>query len=178
MMKKSGIVESTARTGKAIKIGGEWYSAFTAASLNGAKNGDNVEFSYTTSEKDGVTYRNIKGAVKIVAPSGGVAITPISGGSGPAPAAAGGHSRAGRSFPVGPLDPERSIIRQNALTQANKACETWFDNHSVGDSFADLGQFCDAIINMAQKFEAYAAGDLDAAIAAEAVEKMRMDMSA
>jgi hypothetical protein len=162
-----------ARSGKAVKIGENWYSAFSASSLNGAKVGDDVSFVYTETTKEGTTYRNIKGSVKINSGS-----APAAGASEGTPArATASYSKGGRSFPVGPLDPERSIIRQNSLTQANSAVSTYINAMPIGGS-KSLSEFVDGIIEIARKFEAYSAGDLDAAEAAEAVETIRKAMEA
>ena len=170
MPNMTGVVEATARSGKALKIGEDWYSAFTASSLNGAKAGDNVSFMYTVTNKAGTEYKNIKGAVSIK--DGGEAPAAASGGA-KAPAASSGWSKGGRSFPVGPLDPERSIIRQNALTQANKMLEDLW----IGESSADDETHAFRVIKVARIFESYSAGDLDAAEAEEAVEAVRSGMT-
>jgi hypothetical protein len=172
MANMSGVVEAVARSGKSLKIGDVWYSAFAAPSLNGAKAGDKVSFTYTTTDKAGTTYHNIKGSVRIESGGAAEVTTPETAGAAPRAAFS---PKGGRSFPVGPLDPERSIIRQNALTQANAAVKTYMGNK---DSVKTLGDFVDGIIEIARKFEAYSAGDLDAAEAAEAVEKLRSSMEA
>lgn len=167
----NGVVEAVARSGKAIKIGADWYSAFTVAGLNGAAVGDNVEFVYTETTKEGTTYRNIKGSVKVK----GSAPAPAAGG-GEAPARTPAYSKGGRSFPVGPLDPERSIIRQNALTQANTLFRTL--TGEKGASGLSTTAAAQGLIDIARIFESYSAGDMDAAEAAEAVEAMRSKMEA
>ena len=61
----------------------------------------------------------------------------------------------GRSFPVEPLAPERTINRQNALTAAAKL----FGQHGIDNT--DLPALVDDIIQVARNFEAYTTGDMD-----------------
>lgn len=167
----TGVVESVSRTGKAIKIGERWYSAFTAAQLNGANVGNNVRFVFNETEKAGTTYYNIKGSVSILKdePAAPSTAALVAGPEAPRPSYAG---KGGRSFPVGPLDPERSIIRQNALTQANNAIGLVFRGEEVHSD----EELADRLIALARKFEAYSAGDLDAIEAENAVAAMTSSM--
>jgi hypothetical protein len=73
----------------------------------------------------------------------------------PAPA-----NNASRQFPVAPLAPERTINRQNALTNAvNATVRLGFETPSMKhECMETLG---DEIITLARKFEAYTTGDLD-----------------
>lgn len=168
MLKMSGVVDSVARSGKSLKIGDTWYGAFAASSLNGAKVGDNVSFTYTTTEKAGVTYHNIKGSVSISDSS--PAASPGK------PAAGGGYApKSARSFPVGPLDPERSIIRQNAMTQANTALNNWAQLTGTSIAFGIVA-YAEQVIEIAKMFEAYAAGDNDLLEATKALEDVRKMM--
>lgn len=153
----NGVVESVSRTGKQIKVNGEWYGAFAPASLNGAAAGSTVRFTSVKS-KDG-QYNNIKGSVTVV---GGGAATPAAGeGSAPRSAApAASYGRSSIAFPLPPLDGQRVIVRQNALGHATKlVVEAGY--HSGEDSNASA----DLIIELARKFEAYVAGDLDLELA-------------
>lgn len=169
MATKTGVVENVARSGKAIQIDGEWYSAFTPGALNGASKGDNVKFSYKSVDKGGTVYHNIQGNVS-VSDAAEVVSAPAAAGRAAAPT---GFSKGGRSFPVGALDPERSIIRQNALTQANKMFETiGFGRDPVSEDAAH------EVIHIARIFESYSAGDMDAAEAAEAIAEMKAVMAA
>lgn len=168
---KSGVVEAMARSGKGMKIDGEWYSGFTAGVLNGAKVGDNVSFTYTETTKEGTTYKNIKGSVSI---SDGPTASEASAPARTAGGSTGGWSKGGRSFPVGPLDPERSIIRQNALTQANKMME---NTGPESDDLAGWSEHALMVIAVARIFESYSAGDMDAAEAEKAVESLRSGMT-
>lgn len=160
MATKTGTIESIARTGKSIKVDGAWYGAFAKTQLGSAGVGDNVTFTYTSVEKDGTTYNNIKGNVTVDGAPKSAA---------PAPAAAGGYTPrpAGgvREFPVGPTSPERVIIRQNALSHATRmVMEGKFYNEDSAEHTSQL------IVDMAREFEAYVTGDLDKAIAEAAAE--------
>ena len=153
----TGVVESVARTGKSIKVQGEWYGAFAASSLNGCKAGDNVSFAWAPS-KDG-QYKNIKGSVNV---SGGGAATPAPAEpSAPRGASSGGsYGRSSITFPLPPLDGQRVIVRQNALGHATKLVVETGGHASKNKQ--DLAQ---EIIDLARLFEAYVAGDLDVALA-------------
>lgn len=166
MLNMSGVVEAVARSGKSLKIGDSWYSAFAASSLNGAKAGDSVSFKYTVTEKAGVTYNNIKGSVSITSDS------PAASAASPAKASGGYAPKSARSFPVGPLDPERSIIRQNAMTQANNAMAAFYMDVDAG-SPTTIEAYAEQVIEVAKMFEAYAAGDTDMLEAASAMEDIR-----
>lgn len=121
----NGTITAMSRDGKRFQIDdGEWYSVFSTAQMNGAMRGASVNFSYVTTPPkgpEGRAYNNVKGNLTVSSsmteptPSTGAAAKPSGGGT-------GGY-RGGRSFPVGPLDPERSIIRQNSLAHAVKIAE-------------------------------------------------------
>ena len=150
----TGVVEVKSRTGKSIKIGDLWYSAFTVATLDGVERGDEVSFE-SVLDKTG-KYNNIKGSVKKGA-----------GGTAAAPTAEG-------SFKVlkPTLDRERSIIRQNALTNARELYE-WVRASTDYDGTAET--HCSEIIKMARLFEAYTSGDADIEVAKEALTKMEVE---
>lgn len=69
-----------------------------------------------------------------------------------APAVGKAPAMGGRTFPVGALAPERTINRQNALTNAVNYTKDSELTHTV-----------DSVINIARQFEAYTTGDLDLA---------------
>jgi hypothetical protein len=162
MEMNSVYVEAKARTGKSIKVGDDWYGAFSASQLDGVEKGDTVTFTYTVTEKGDKTYKNIKGNVKKEAG----ASTPVSASS-----SGGGKSSGGgwvvKEFPVPPLHPDRSIIRQNSLTHAGKVVEMF--GHDGLDSPDELAQ---AIVEIARIFEAYSTGESDKEAAEAEVKKM------
>ena len=98
---------------------------------------------------------------------GKMAVTsPISrgagGGASPAPAlevpksSSGGRNYGGvaKEFPVPPLHPDRSIIRQNALAHATKL---YCSNVAPGE-ITNLDVAAECIVTLAYKFEEYATG--------------------
>jgi len=158
----NGVVESLARTGKSIKVGGEWYGAFSPASLGGCKVGDTVSFAWAPS-KDG-QYKNIKGSVSVV--GGGVATPAAIEGSAPRSAPSGGSYGRSIAFPLPPLDGQRVIVRQNALGHATKVVAEVL--YKMDEEPMDDAAFASRIIDLARQFEAYVAGDLDLELAKEA----------
>lgn len=58
-------------------------------------------------------------------------------------------------FPVPPDHPDRSIIRQNALTNAREVLMV------VYTSFTSAVEMADSIIDLARQFERYTAGDIE-----------------
>jgi hypothetical protein len=110
--------------------------------------GDEVFVTFETTPQG---YRNIKGMSVVAAGSGG-----------PLPqtntAPKSGSGKGGRSFPVEPLAPERTINRQNALTAAANI------HASIIRATGDL-DLCtkEGVVDMARYFEAYTTGDLDLA---------------
>lgn len=124
-------------------IGGDTYSG-------GFKKWDNVNVGdevFVTFQTTAQGYRNIKGLTVVQAGSGG----PVPSSPAPKSGSGGGYNK-GRSFPVEPLAPERTINRQNALTAAVN-----FHVHQAD------GTTKEEIIETARYFEAYTTGDLDLA---------------
>jgi hypothetical protein len=156
---KTGTIESVAKTGKSVKIEGQWYGAFAKSQLSSAGVGDTIAFTYVSVEKEGTTFHNIKGNVTLKEGAGGGAATPAAGEpSAPRAAApAASYGRSSISFPLAPLDGQRVIVRQNALGHATKLIVDAYPK----DPDADVSVLADTIISIARKFESYVAGDLD-----------------
>ena len=131
-----------------ILIDGNWYGTKEEyATFDRPVKGDNVTFD---NGGDGKKYLQ-----KVVINSSGGAPAANTGG---AKAARGGYSRG--SFPIEPLDGQRSIIRQNAVTNANSFCQAIHPGtYSV-----------DFLLDVARQIEAYTAGDLDRERAKELAE--------
>lgn len=141
------------KTAYSVQVDGEWYSAgFKRPTVN---DGDTVEVSY----KMNGSYRNADSIVKVEttgapAPVGVPSKSP------------GGYSpRIDKVFPIPPLHPDRSIVRQSALKAAVEVLGEY-----VGDDPEDLDEVCSEYIKLARRFEAYSCGDLDAAAAAADIE--------
>ena len=155
---KTGTIESVAKTGKSVKIEGQWYGAFAKSQLGSAGVGDTIAFTYVSVEKDGTTFHNIKGNVTLKEGGGGGSATPDKGDT-PAPRAAAPAASYGRSsisFPLAPLDGQRVIVRQNVLGHATKLVM----EHGGVDEL-NFDQVARTIIDVARIFESYVAGDLD-----------------
>ena len=172
MNKISGVVESKRRDGKAIQVEGKWFSIFMGDALDSVNKGDYVEFMYTekANPAGGDSYKNIKGSVTKKTPP---ASTPMS--AFPTASAAGARASGGfvpKEFPVPPLHPDRSIIRQNSLSHATELVQ-WSGMSTSAASDEERDDCMAArVIRMARMFEAYSTGELDASIADEEVKKM------
>ncbi len=141
---------------------GQWYSNGFTRPVYAA--GDEVEFDFTSS-----TYGNqvTKGTMRTV----GKGSAPVAGPATSAvPYAAKPYNRNG-TFPIEATDGQRSILRQNALTNAR---EMYVGLASVFPTIY-TGRFSSVeakvIVEMARHFEAYTAGDLDREAALKAVKK-------
>jgi len=159
MEQMSGVVDSVENRGIAhgsgIVIKGIKYGVYDPASIGMDSLAVGTEVSFTFHD-DG-RYKNIKGKLTRGSTGNAVSASPASP---PPPAYSKGYSRG--AFPVPPLDGTRSIIRQNAVTNANKFHEVvGYDN--TADSITEL-------LETAARIEAYTSGD-DVAAAAEALLK-------
>lgn len=173
MATKTGVIEVMGKDNKRFKIGEEWFSAFSISQMNDVKLHDSVTFTYTTTVKGENTYNNIKGNVTRNPPGtvGATEASSPSAASAAPPRASSSYSKG--AFPVPALDGSRSIIRQNALTQANTAASNYYGLTGFNSSdFPTAETYADHIIELARKFEAYSAGDLDAKL----IEDMMADM--
>ena len=91
-----------------------------------------------------------------------------------APGGSGGtsYTPAGRTFPVGRTSPEMSIIRQNALTNANAAVHNYFAEvyeHNEDPSFpSTFDDYVALIMGTAYKFTDFSSGQREV----KAVESM------
>ena len=167
----TGVIKNVRRDGKGFQLGNdEWYSAFTKSQLNGCNSGDSVEFTYTTTPPKGPTgaqYNNIKG--EVIVKSGGFTVS-----RGPAAVPKNTDGFVNDKgfkipmFPIPPLHPDRSIIRQNSLGHAVELLAyIGFDVHSEPEEDA-----AHKVINVARIFESYSTGEMDKEAADEMVKKM------
>lgn len=128
-----------------FQVDGTWFkTGFKKGKMN---KGDNIQFSYT----EGAYGNDVDvGSITVV-------------GADAAPATASAPQRAPSPtygskgvFPIPPLDGQRAIVRQNALTNARElytSCQP-----TVLESLEDAAY---EIIKIARVFESYACGDLD-----------------
>jgi hypothetical protein len=142
MQTVTGKVESMRQDRKGIKVNGEWYAAFASSQLKGIEWKDEVTFQVATTEKNGKTYKNIKGDVE---KAGG-------GSSTTAPSASPAVMAAAAVWPQ-PVDARsRSIIRQNSMSNAVKYAAAFMQ---------DGGASPDDVVAVARVFEAYCTGESD-----------------
>ncbi len=137
-------------------VGGEKYS--TGFSRHNLNRGDVVSFSFSTDRYGNqVDVKAISKAAEGMAPKGPAAAPAAK----PAerPAYSGGSKGV---FPIPPLDGQRSIVRQNALTNAR---EVYTHYISMGKTSAigtdELERAAMGIVAIAKLFERYTAGDMD-----------------
>lgn len=160
-MQVSGIIEEKTVNGKSIKVNGEWYGAFAAPMIGTYGPGDSVIFSVKDGKinpNTGRPYQNIQGKVNSI-------------GATPATAASASGSYKPTVTDIGRpiLNKDRLILRQNAATTAAKVYGDFLGNYmtveelstlktSIGYSYMD---YCDAVIELAKRIEAYTSGDAD-----------------
>lgn len=88
------------------------------------------------------------------------------------PTIGAGPGAGGRTFPVNRTSPEMSIIRQNALTNANAAVHNYFENvyenNPAGDQPIDFNEYVNLVIDTAYKFTDFSSGQREV----KAVESM------
>lgn len=155
----SGVIEAVSRTGTTFKIGNDWYSVFSADQMAGAQKGDEIEFQYSVNNKGGKDFLNVQGDLTIVNEGGGGQSRPAPArGSADRPASA--RSSGARQAPAarsggGATEDtrQRSIVRQNSLTQANALFGSLAKLGVIGET--DLETAADEVIALARKFEAY-----------------------
>jgi hypothetical protein len=130
-----------------FKADGEWYKlGFKKPTF---KEGDDISFTHT----EGAYGKEVD--ITSVVVSGGKSAAPTGAGAA-RPAAPAPRS----GFPISPLDGQRSIIRQNCVTNAREVlCASM--NHTKEYTKFTPEEIASWVINLARKFEAYATGDLD-----------------
>lgn len=144
-----------------FRAGGEWYNTgFKKHNLN-VGNAASFEYVDGSYGKD-VDVTTIKKGTPSIA-------TPTSTGVPRSSASTSGKG----VFPIPPLDGQRSIVRQNALTNARELICARI-NHTGKWSDVDNLVVANTIIDVARIFEAYTAGDIDAEeVEREIAEEMK-----
>lgn len=143
-----------------INVSGVWYSGgFTAPACS---EGDTVELEHKDDQ-----YKSVV-SVRVTASGGGVPTTTSPTSSVGVPA-----KKAFRNgpFPIDPLDGQRSIIRQNAVTNANSYLVTFYGSTDPEDPSIRKPNVED-LLKIARQIEAYTSGDLDAEEAKKALDAM------
>ena len=146
-----GKVTAMRRDRKGLQLDdGNWYSSFNAIGSDVNK-GDEVSFTYVAKGR----FNNIQGDIKVTGGS--------TGGTSPGPAGqeaprrGGGFNRG--KFPIDPLDGQRSIIRQNAVSQARELFLAITPESKL--TKMDKTAVVDEVLSLARMVEAYTSGDLD-----------------
>lgn len=150
------------KTAYDIYIDGTKYSAGFKKPFVGV--GDAVEFEFKTNQWGG----EIVSIVKT-----GASPTPSPTTASARPFATGAPSYGGKGvFPIPPLDGQRAIVRQNALTNARELVNNFITEAIPKNDKAAVDAVVDEVIRIARKFEAYACGDIDRE---EAIKDMTKD---
>ena len=135
-----------------IKANGEWFSiGFNKPKFNV---GDTVDFLY----EDGTYGKQVDTkTVRVLSKGSGEAAPAVSGSTPSASAPSTGRSFGPpqKVFPIPLLHGDRSIVRQNALTNAREVVT------SLGCDAMSDDEVADRIIAMARRFEEYSAGDIE-----------------
>ena len=131
-----------------FQVDGTWFkTGFKKGKMN---KGDNIQFSYT------------EGAYGNDVDVGSITVVGADAPTSPAPAAQRAPSPTYGSkgvFPIPPLDGQRAIVRQNALTNARELYVNCPNTTGVSISYLEDAAY--EIIKIARVFESYACGDLD-----------------
>ena len=109
-----------------------------------------VEVTFGYAEKG--QYKNLVGRV---APTGNTGTAQP-----PAAAAAPRTTYSRGAFPIDPLDGQRSIIRQNSLTNSVNFVSQHFTNG--GDNGIEIEDRYEMVMDFAKRFESFSSGDTDA----------------
>lgn len=142
-----------------IKVDGKWYKcAFKDPKL---ASGDVVSFEYTPGK-----YGDEVNTATIKKETGAVPTPAAPAGAEPAPRF---NSARHGAFPIPALDGQRSIVRQNALTNAREMVVAAMCQGQKTVAL-DIDTHSALVINLAKKFEAYTAGDMDLEVAKASLE--------
>jgi len=129
-----------------IQVNGTWYSTKEEWADVKPVKGDEVEF-----DDGGAKFMKYAKVLSSGSPTASAAPSSASGG-----AAKSAFSRG--SFPIALEDGQRSIIRQNALTNARELVGLTIDSKK---GIEDPSSTIALIIEIAREFEAYTAGDIE-----------------
>lgn len=136
-----------------FKANGEWFK--TGFKRHGLNVGDVVSFDY----KEGSYGKDVEASAIAKSGTGLVPTAALPGAQRPStPPVSSRHG----GFPIPALDGQRSIVRQNALTNARELVVASIGVVKSALSMSDVGEMRDAILTLASQFEAYTAGDADA----------------
>lgn len=166
----TGIVQEVINNGigkgSGLRVDGVKYGAYdpvkTGFGNNEIQMGDEVTFEWSQRGQ----YKNIMGRVTKTGNTG----TPAPASASPKPQGrSGGKGYSRGVFPIPVDDMQRSIIRQNSVTNA-VAIVTKFE----GDDVVDAETAAKRVIEVAQILEEYSAGDIDARMVEEATKQLQV----
>lgn len=157
----AGTIDLVARSGKAFTLEGDgvsWYSVYKAAQLQGAQKGDDVTFEFDVVTKGGKDFLNVQGNVDFLE---GSESAPAPRAARPARGAAPAPRAARTARPVASEAPsegredkrQRSIVRQNSLTNANALFATLGRAGLLGESSAE--ELAQEVLAVARVFEEF-----------------------
>lgn len=136
-----------------VKIDGTWYDA--GWKKPAVSEGTTVSFTY----KDGPYGKELDGVMSPAVAGLGAGTSTAA----PAKVSTGRSKYDASPFPVPPLDPSRSIIRQNALRHATATVAAYLEhNRQVADSKSSsldcVAKLCESVIHAARLYENYISG--------------------
>jgi len=134
----TGVVQAKSQDGKRIKVNDTWYSVYSASTLTGINAGDDISFSFVQKGQ----WNNISGKVTVNTKGNYTETENVKI----------NNSKVGSIS----LDRDRTIARQNALTNAR---ELFIATIPANEVVSDLEEVAEKIINIAYKFENYTTGD-------------------
>jgi len=147
-----------------IKANGDWFSVgFKKPKYNV---GDTIDFKY----EEGSYGKQIDDATVRVLSKGAGTPTPTVSGTPttePAPPPSRSFGPPQKVFPVPLMHGDRSIIRQNSLTNARELVVNMSKTGGGFSAFATLDEGAKEVIRIARMFEEYSAGDMERRAAEE-----------
>lgn len=154
------VINNGVGKGSGIRVDGSKYGCFdpVKSGVDVIAVGDEVQFEWTQKGQ----YKNIQGRVNKTGLTG----TPVP----VEPSSSGGKKSWGGNkgvFPVPALDGQRSIIRQNSVTNAVNLFKHTTDTNAI-----DNQEAAEAVIEIARIFEEYSSGDDVEKLANEAIAQM------
>lgn len=155
----SGVIQyindNPGRKNKSVKLNGDanYYSFFDESYMEGVRVGDNVILAFKAVHKNGRTFYNLTGPIKLAA--GMESSTPAAATTSERPMSMPREPE----FPVSPENRQVSIIRQNALGHATQVV---INAEIEGDyRFQTFDECANMIVAVARIFEDYASGQGD-----------------
>ncbi len=146
----TGVIEAKSRNKKGIKIEDEWFNAYKANELDDFDRDDEVEVEYELVEKGGQEFRNIKS----ISRAGGSSSSRSRSSSSRERSSSSSSERStgGGSKSLGDDARQRSIVRQNSLTNANALLATYYRGQDIN---GEPEEFAELLVEIAGILEKY-----------------------